>query len=158
MYRKEAPGKSPESRLAQAKLLVMFTTLTGRAWGISNAGKKQVLALQARSWFFGDSDFEWWCEAAGYDPRVVRGKARRIVDGDSGLKPGAYANWWTPEELDFLFEEKAKATSIEEIAVLLGRSVKSVNAMYYLKRKEQGAALAAPDLANLAPGKVGDAR
>ena len=115
----------------------MFTTLAGRALGVSKAEKKQVLALQARSWFFGDSDFEWWCEAAGYDPNIVQNKARQIVNQTASLKPGALTKWWTPKEFDVLIKQKEVGTSSTEVAHLLGRSAASVNRMFLKIRMER---------------------
>ena len=98
--RKGGQAECAETRLAKAKLLVMLETLAGRARDTSNYGQKQALALQSRSWFFNESDFEWWCEAAGYDPDRVRRKARKIVDGVAGLNMPTRKNGWKPEEID----------------------------------------------------------
>lgn len=37
----------------------------------------------AHRWFFEKSDFEWWCEVAGFEPEYVREKARKLLE--SGL-------------------------------------------------------------------------
>jgi hypothetical protein len=43
-------------------------------------GKKEFLRDDARRWFFGQSDFEWWCEMAGFDLEYVREKARKVIE------------------------------------------------------------------------------
>jgi hypothetical protein len=44
---------------------------------------------EARRWFFGSSDFEWWCEQAGFEPEYVREKARLVLENglpESGMR------------------------------------------------------------------------
>lgn len=65
-------------RLARAKLVEMFRDLTKRSAG--NPREKESLRNQAINWFFGKSDFEQWCAAAGYEPTFVREKAKEIAE------------------------------------------------------------------------------
>ena len=74
-----------EAKLARAKLIVMMKNLGERPIeSFSARGHPQgcvgFLRDEAYGWVFGDSDFDWWCEAAGFDPRQVRRKAQSIYD------------------------------------------------------------------------------
>lgn len=64
-------------RLARAKLFSMFQDLAGQTPG--PPAEKSYNRDQAHRWFFNESDFELWCDMAGYDPRWVRQKARKVA-------------------------------------------------------------------------------
>ena len=68
--------------MAIAKLAVMLECLAGRCreTGANNPGTKEAIRTQANHWFFGQTDFEWWCEMAGFEPEFVREKAQHIVE------------------------------------------------------------------------------
>jgi hypothetical protein len=72
----------PEQNLAIAKLTVMLECLGGRCREVSPAQPhlRQLIIDEAHRWFFEKSDFEWWCEVAGYEPDYVREKAKRILE------------------------------------------------------------------------------
>ncbi len=72
-------------RLAKAKLVTMFQDLLGTPAGCAGNGKEQ-LRQSAHRWFFGASDFEIWCDTAGYLPEIVREAARKLHDcGQKGI-------------------------------------------------------------------------
>lgn len=74
--------RSAEERLAMAKLTLMFEDITGRP-RISSGQNRAWMRDQAYRWFFGESDFEAWCDSAGYNPEVARKRARQIWENGS---------------------------------------------------------------------------
>ncbi len=79
--RRDAP-ETDESKLAKAKLVIMLRNLGGQP--VEMYGNRSAciahLRLTASRWFFERSDFNWWCEAAGFEPEYVRENARRIYE------------------------------------------------------------------------------
>lgn len=85
--RQEDNELAPEVKLARAKLLTMFQDIAGRPMGAS-ISNQSALRLQAHGWFFGKSDFEVWCEMAGYSPQIVRKRAKKAYE------EGVYWDSW----------------------------------------------------------------
>jgi hypothetical protein len=76
LFRESTAPRSPEQKLAAAKILQMLQDLGGKGW--ADKGNKRINHIRAERWFFGPSDFELWCETAGLDPETVRNKAKEI--------------------------------------------------------------------------------
>lgn len=80
LFRESAAPRSPEQRLAAAKILVHLQDLCGSGPVESKAYRTQYQHNASR-WFFnppGTTDFEIWCDTAGFDPETVRQKARHF--------------------------------------------------------------------------------
>lgn len=78
LSRKDTAKDTPETRLAKAKLMVMLRNLAGS--GREAGNNKDYLRHDAHNWFFGNGDFQWWCEIAGFEPDYVREKARKVYE------------------------------------------------------------------------------
>ncbi|HEX4611075.1 MAG TPA: hypothetical protein VH092_22990 [Urbifossiella sp.] len=76
-HRKTA-SDSNEENLAKAKIATMFEDLGGKAR--STPGERFKHQNDAYRWFFRPSDFEDWCDTAGYDPEYIREKARQVYE------------------------------------------------------------------------------
>lgn len=78
LFRESAAPRTPEQKLAAAKILTMVQDLCGSPYCASSERFKVQQA--ARQWFFGRSDFELWCDTAGMNPTVVRERVTRILE------------------------------------------------------------------------------
>jgi hypothetical protein len=77
LFREVTEARTPEQKLAVAKILQMLQDLAGKSHVARN--EEGVIRWRAENWFFGPSDLAQWCEMAGYRPEVVRQKARDIL-------------------------------------------------------------------------------
>jgi hypothetical protein len=79
LFRESSAAQTPEQRLAVAKILRMLQDLAGKSH--VGASERFKVEDEASRWFFnpsGTTDFELWCEMAGFDAEVVRQKAREV--------------------------------------------------------------------------------
>jgi hypothetical protein len=86
--------KSNEENLAKAKILTMLEDLSGKAR--STPSERVKLQNEAYRWFFRPSDFEDWCDIAGFDPEYLREKAKEVhLNGmpEWRAKPGEGKNY-----------------------------------------------------------------
>lgn len=80
LFRAAGIARTPEQRLASAKLLVMFQDLGGKCQGEGGGYRAKARSI-AEHWFFDPgSDFDLWCETAAIDPDDVRRHARRVLE------------------------------------------------------------------------------
>lgn len=74
---REEPA-SELQRLASAKILYMLRLLGGSKEGTTPNNYPKALH-DARRWFFEpNNDFDLWCESAGFEPSMVRKRARSV--------------------------------------------------------------------------------
>lgn len=72
---------SPEQKLAEAKIMVMIQDLAGIIIGEDKSARHRVM-INAFDWFFrAGSDFEAWCDFAGFNPDYIRLRAKVIHQG-----------------------------------------------------------------------------
>ena len=109
--REEQDTLSAERRLARAKLLTMFEDLAGRSKG-AGVGQQEKFRNDAHRWFFGEGDFEVWCDAAGYAPEKVRERARVIKSN------GVCWKWRTPPGEGKNYEKRKAARRLREQEIL----------------------------------------
>lgn len=113
--RREEPD-SELSQLAKSKLLIMMRNLGGKPVEQSKAasgypgGWKGLLRDEAYRWFFDRSDFEWWCEMAGFEPRHVLENARKVYDNGIPEMPKSMS----PQSLWY---RKQKARKLRELGL-----------------------------------------
>lgn len=79
LFREASAPRTPEQRLAAAKILIMLQDLGGVNRGCG-AGATLANQIHAERWFFGRSDFELWCETAGLNPETVRKSASKVKE------------------------------------------------------------------------------
>ncbi|MFO0958275.1 MAG: hypothetical protein U0800_12750 [Isosphaeraceae bacterium] len=79
LHRESNAARTPEQKLAAAKILTLLQDLCGSPHCTPNERFKVKQA--AHQWFFGKSDFDEWCEMAGLCPSAVREKAEQILKG-----------------------------------------------------------------------------
>lgn len=80
-----SPRRTNEENIAHAKILTMLQDLGARIIGesfMANAAQnRERLRQQAYHWFFSPkSDFEAWCDTAGFDPVYIREQAQKVYD------------------------------------------------------------------------------
>jgi hypothetical protein len=81
LFRTDGPVKTPEQKLAAAKILMMLRDLAGVSPHESNPLYRERYRALAHHWFFSSGqDFEAWCEMAGFHPATVRIKAKNLLD------------------------------------------------------------------------------
>lgn len=81
LFREPTTPRTPEQKLAAAKILIHLQDLCGVTTRVE-AGQKFRVQHEASRWFFnppGTTDFELWCETAGFHPDYVREKARSAL-------------------------------------------------------------------------------
>lgn len=101
-------------------------------------GNREKLIAEANTWFYGQSDFDWWCEAADFDPAYVREKAQSIVENGYPFAGGSKRRF-SEGELDLIREEKSKGRNWDEIARMVGRDAKCLATRYWQMKKSSEA-------------------
>jgi len=70
--------KSSEENLAKAKILTMLENLAGKTKELT---QRSLRRDESYRWFFEPrSDFEDWCDTAGFDPDYVREQAKKVYE------------------------------------------------------------------------------
>ncbi|WP_152051799.1 hypothetical protein [Tautonia marina] len=77
LFRESNTSRTPEQKLAVAKILTMLQDLAGKSH--VGASERGIIRWDAERWFFEKSDLDLWCEMAGLEVHVVRAKARDIL-------------------------------------------------------------------------------